>query len=87
MVPSGIMKARPYRRGLQVSCSSGPLGPVFKVHDVFSNSDLCYISGGQPRAIAIAYTIRGVSWTMLTDNSKGTSHAWHWGFVRWSMAI
>lgn len=51
------------------------------------NSDLYSTSGGQPRALAIAYTIRGVSWTTLTDDSNGASHGWFWGFVRWSMAV
>lgn len=41
VVPSGTMKANPQGEGLQlVPTQGGPLGPVYEVHDVFSNRDL-----------------------------------------------
>jgi hypothetical protein len=41
--------------------SQEPLGSVSEVHGVFSNRELPSTSGGQPRAITIAYNVWGFS--------------------------
>lgn len=46
-----------------------PLGPC-PVSD-FSNMDLPSSSERQPRAMAITYMVWGVSWILLTNNTKG----------------
>lgn len=41
-----------------------------EVHGVFSRRDLASPSSRQPRAEAEACIVLGVSWTLLTNNSK-----------------
>lgn len=57
LVPSSTMEASTQGGGFQGSYSSGLLGPLFKVHGIFSNIDLLFTSGGQPRTIAIFYKV------------------------------
>lgn len=51
-MPSGtkraVLRERP---SIQVSSSSGPLGPVSGVHGVFSSRDLASTSGDDPRPL------------------------------------
>lgn len=78
---SGTMKAAPLgRRLFQVRLSLDLLGLVYEMDGVFSNRDLPSTSRRQPKAAAVIYSILGVSWTPLTNSSKGASSAWFWGF-------
>jgi hypothetical protein len=46
------------------------------MHDVFGNRNSLSVSGRQPRAASMTYSVLGVSWTILTNNAEGTTHAW-----------
>lgn len=50
--------------------AQGPLGSMSQTHSVFSNMFLSSTSVEQPREIAIAYNVFGVSYTTLTYISK-----------------
>lgn len=49
--------------------------------------DLPSTSGGQPRAIAMAYNVSGVSWTAKTNNLKNVFMPCVLVFVRQSLAL
>lgn len=64
---SGIIEASPQRGGFQARYRSGPLGLVYKVHDVFISRGLPFTSQGKQGQKPIA---NNVFWTSLTYNSK-----------------
>lgn len=70
MGPSGTMKASPQSGGFQVGFSSGSLGLLSEVYDVFSNKDLHSTSAALPRAITRAYYVLRVSSTFLNNNFR-----------------
>lgn len=45
---------------------------VSDMYGIFSNVDLSSTSGRQPRATVITDNVLGVSWIILTNNSKGS---------------
>lgn len=45
MVSSGAWEASPLKGDFQVILTQGPLGPVYEVHDVYSNRNLLSVSG------------------------------------------
>lgn len=55
--PSDNMKAGPQEGNVQVRSILDPLGPVSKVHCVFSNKDLLLTCGSQSRAAAMASNV------------------------------
>ena len=57
IVSSVIMKAGPQEEAFKSIPAQGPLDLMSKVFDVFSNRNLPYTSGGQPRAIGIDYNV------------------------------
>lgn len=68
--PSNIMKVS--QQGDSFLLSSGLIShPATKVFGVFSNSVLPSSYGVQPRAMAIAYIVRGTAGASLTNCSQG----------------
>lgn len=65
------MKSSPQGRGFKSVLAQGPLGLVYEVHGVLSNSSIPSTTEGQPRARAITCNVLGVFYTTLTNINRG----------------
>ena len=70
-VPEGILRPSPQGRGFKSVLAQGPLGLVYEVHGVLSNSSRLSTAEGQPRARAITCNVLGVFYTTLININRG----------------
>lgn len=74
IVPFGTVRSSPPERGFQVRSNIITPNLMFEVYGVFNNRELPSNSRNYSKTERLAYIVWGFSLTLLTNNSKGSSH-------------
>jgi hypothetical protein len=65
------MRTSPQEGSVQVSSSFSPLNHLTNLYGVLGNRNMSSAPKKKPKLMAIGYFVWGVSWTSMSNSSKG----------------